>query len=199
MIPIVLSHDDPETPHALALALEIGQTIIFPTDTVYGIGGNPWDQRPLGNVCRLKDRSPDQPYTLHLPNTEMIDRFVRVDDRLRRLVRALLPGPYTLLLPASQDAPPSAVLQGNVGIRVPDHPLFRDVLRQPVFGTSVNVHNAPPLNTVQELIEQFNTVDLLVTGAVKGTPSAILDLTASPPRLIRGILSEAAQRLLEQK
>lgn len=199
MIPTVLRYDNPEAAHALAMALEVGQTIIFPTDTVYGIGGNPWDQRPLSHVCRLKDRSPDQPFTLHLPNVEMIDRYAILDERVRALVHQLLPGPYTLLLTATQEAPPSAVLEGKTGIRVPDHPLFHKVLQQPVFGTSVNVHNAPPLNSVQEIIEQFNTIDLLITGPVQGTPSAILDLTESPARLIRGTLSAAAQHLLEQE
>ncbi len=66
MIPTVLSYDHSETAAAVDMALETGRTIIFPTDTVYGIGGNPWDERTLAHVRRLKEREPNQPFALHL-------------------------------------------------------------------------------------------------------------------------------------
>ena len=66
MMPRVLSHDDPDLEQELQQALETAQTVIFPTDTVYGIGGNPWDERTLERVRALKARSADQPFTLHL-------------------------------------------------------------------------------------------------------------------------------------
>jgi L-threonylcarbamoyladenylate synthase len=199
MMPIVLSYDHPDTAAAVEMALETGQTLIFPTDTVYGIGGNPWDERTLNHVCRLKEREPDQPFTLHLWSISEIETYAHCEPAMLRIIEQLLPGPYTLLLPAGPRAPKSAVLEGKIGIRVPDHPFFASVLRRPVFATSVNRHDAPPLNDVGDIIENFTEVDLIITGDVSGESSAILDLTQTPYRVVRGSLSEAAAQLLKQE
>jgi len=193
MMPRVIHIDDPGLELALLEALETSQTIIFPTETVYGIGGNPWDEVTLGRVRALKGRSPDQPFTLHLPCVNEIERYAVVDPPSRAIIGRLLPGPFTLLLPAKPDAPPSAILDGVVGVRVPDHPLFLGTLQalgRSLFGTSVNRSGEPPLSDLGRIIDAFGSVDLIVEGPVKGTASSILDLTQRPIRLIRGTLPE---------
>ena len=202
MMPRVLRYDAPEIASAVDTALETGQTIVFPTDTIFGIGGNPWDERSLARVRALKDRPPDQPFALLLPTCEAIERFAVLDDRPRCLVDRLLPGPYTLLLPASTDAPPSAVRDGKVGIRVPDHPFFLRTLARldrPLFGTSVNRHGEPPLVGIERIIDRFASVDLIVTGPTGTGPSAILDLAESAPRLLRGKLPPNLESILEEE
>ena len=192
-MPTVLSYDSPEAPRLVDAALETGQTIIFPTDTIYGIGGNPWDRRTLERVCKLKNRSMDQPFTLHLPSVDSIRRYARTDARVGSMVERLLPGPYTLLLPATPEAPDSAVLNGTVGVRVPDHPFFSGtmtILDRPVFGTSINQHGRPPLIEINEIIDAFGSVELILVGPVSGEASSILDLTSDPPRAIRGQLPD---------
>jgi L-threonylcarbamoyladenylate synthase len=198
MMPTVLASNDPAMPGALAMALETGQTIVFPTDTVYGIGGNPWDRRTLDHVRRLKDRPVDQPFTLHLSDPEEIPRFARCSEQALDWIHRLLPGPYTLLLHATDAAPDAAVSNGIVGLRVPDHPFFAYALHQPVFGTSVNRHGQPPLNDVANIIEAFNEVDLIVTGRVSGAASVILDITATPVRIVRGTPPPELRRLLDR-
>ena len=190
MIPHVIAHDHPDLPRRIEAALETGQTLIFPTDTIYGIGGNPWDEAVLDRVRSLKARPPGRPFTLHLPMVDSIDRFARVDDRARTIVDRFLPGSYTFLLPASASAPPSAVRDDVVGIRVPDHPLFRSVLAglgRPLFGTSVNQSGERPLSGIDEIIERFSGVDLIIVGPIGGDESTILDLTVDPPGLVRGV------------
>ena len=86
-----------------------------------------------------------------------------------------------------------------MGVRVPDHPFFASVLRRPVFATSVNRHHAPPLNDVADIIENFTEVDLIITGTVTGESSAILDLTQTPYRVVRGSIPEVTARQLEQE
>ncbi len=198
MMPRVLPHDHPEIDSAVGEALETGQTIVFPTDTIYGIGGNPWDERSLERVRSLKDRPVDQPFALLLSAREAIEQFAAIDRRLRGLVDRLLPGPYTLLLPAVAGAPSPAVRGGTIGIRVPDHPFFRRTmarLDRPLFGTSVNRHGEPPLVDIDRIIDRFAGVDLIVSGPTGTGPSTILDLTEDPPRLVRGeIPSELLSR-----
>ncbi|MBU1048850.1 threonylcarbamoyl-AMP synthase [Candidatus Bipolaricaulota bacterium] len=195
----MLSYNHPDTMSFVHVALEMGQTLIFPTDTVYGLGGNPWDERTLNHVRRLKDRTADQPFTLHLSSVESIYGYADCTPQIQAIIEQLLPGPYTLLLPAGAKAPSSAVSEGKIGIRVPDHPFFACCLRRPVFATSVNRHGEPPLNDVSDIIESFSEVDLIITGEVSGESSAIIDLTQTPYRVLRGSLTEAQSHLLEQE
>lgn len=192
---LVARLSDPDLPRMVIEVLETGGVLIFPTDTVYGIGGNPWDERALERVRMLKDRDRRQPFSLHLASVETIDRFASIDAGMRRELARFLPGPITLLLPANEAAPPSAVMEGKVGVRVPAHPFFSSIMRQldrPLFGTSVNRSGAPPLVAVDQMIEQFSGVDLLVEGAVGGaSASAIIDITVEPPVVLRGNLPPA--------
>ncbi|MDD4903048.1 MAG: L-threonylcarbamoyladenylate synthase [Candidatus Bipolaricaulis sp.] len=191
MIPIVLAYDDPRAPQLVVEALETGLTIVFPTDTIYGIGGNPWDDVALEKVRRLKGRAIDQPFTLHLASLADLEAFAALDERRRAWVESLFPGPYTLLLPARVGAPISAVRNGTIGVRVPNHPFFARVmapLGRPLFGTSVNPHGLPPLADVDDIIDHFPSIDLILTGPIGGGPSDILDMTADPPRAVRGTL-----------
>lgn len=192
---LILSDDNPQLPRAVKEVLEVGGILIFPTDTIYGIGGNPWDERAIALVQTLKQRPPDRPFALHLPAVEAIEQYARLDERSRPILERFLPGPYTFLLPASAHAPSAAVKDGKVGVRVPDHPFFSIVMRsldRPLFGTSVNRSGEPPLETIEAIIERFGTVDLIVTGkALSGRASAVIDLTVDPPRALRGKLPDA--------
>ena len=191
MIPIVMSGDDPGVAAAVHDALETGQTIIFPTDTIYGIGGNPWDDAVVAKVRALKGRTADQPFTLHVASVADVSRYAHVADRIRPAVNELLPGPYTLILPARPEAPPCSVTANTIGIRVPRHAFFASIMASlgvPLFGTSVNAHGEDPLADVDEMIDRFPSIDLVILGDVGGSPSDILDLCVTPPRALRGRL-----------
>lgn len=165
--------------------------MIFPTDTIYGLGGNPWDDSAVAKVRDLKGRASDQPFTLHVASVAELDRYADVPERVRPAVHGLLPGPYTLLLAAKSGAPACSVARGIVGIRVPRHAFFASILgpaARVVFGTSVNAHGEPPLHRIDDMIDRFPSVDLAIVGDVAGTPSDILDLTVAPPRAVRGRL-----------
>ena len=189
----VVSIEEPRLVVWLGDLLARAGVVAFPTDTVYGLGGDPWSERAVARVRALKGRGDDRPFTVHLASVEDVARVARLDERTRGMVARLLPGPYTLLLPAGDDAPVSAVQRGKVGVRVPDHPFFGNVLRRvgsPLFGTSANRAGEPPLRTVEEIARAFPEVDLLVWDphGGRGLPSAILDLTTIPPRAVRGEL-----------
>jgi L-threonylcarbamoyladenylate synthase len=191
MTPTILRDDDPHVPAAVRDALETGQTIIFPTDTIYGMGGNPWDDSVLTKIRELKGRTPDQPFTLHLATVTEVDRYAQGRPGVRPALAKLLPGPFTVILPPLAAAPPCSVSPLGVGLRVPDHRFFSLVLAplgRPLFGTSVNEHGEDPILEVGDMIDRFPSVDLVILGAVSGVPSAIIDLTAAAPRAVRGRL-----------
>jgi len=196
MNPLILCDDNPQVPRAVEEVLEVGGALIFPTDTIYGIGGNPWDEQAIARVQRMKQRPPGQPFALLLPVIEAIERVARLDERTRTIIERFLPGPYTFLLAAAEHAPRAAVKAGKVGIRVPDHPFFGSVMRsldRPLFGTSVNRSGELPLENIDAIIEHFGNVDLIVTATTppSSVSSAVIDLTVDPPQALRGELPDA--------
>jgi len=196
MNPQILSDSDAGLPRAVEDVLELGGVLVFPTDTLYGIGGNPWDGQAIARVRTLKRRSADRPFALLLPAIETIERVARLDERTRPILKRFLPGAYTFLLPAFDTTPREAAAEGKVGVRVPNHPFFAGVMRsldRPLFGTSVNRYGEPPLVDIDAIIEQFGNVDLIVTGttAPAGIASALIDLTVDPPQALRGELPDA--------
>ncbi len=190
----VVRESDERVYDMMRLLLETGGTLIFPTDTVYGIGGGPWDERALALVRRLKGRDRSQPFTLHLPSVRAIKRYALVDEKTEQILTRFLPGPITFILPASDEAPSASVLGGKVGIRVPANPFFQLIMNKldrPLFGTSVNRSGEAPLASIDMMIEQFSSVDLLIEGETgTGVPSAIIDLTVDPPHALRGEVPE---------
>ncbi len=204
MNPLIFSDSDPQLSRAVEEVIEVGGVLIFPTDTIYGIGGNPWDEQAIARVQRMKQRPADRPFALLLPALDALERFARLDARTLPILERFLPGPYTFLLAAADRAPSSAVKDGKIGVRIPDHPFFDTVMRslgRPLFGTSVNRSGEPPLESIDEIIERFGNVDLIVEGttALSGTASAIIDLTVDPPQAVRGNLPNALSRQGEKR
>ena len=200
MNPLVLRSDDPKLSQSINEILECSGVLIFPTDTVFGIGGNPWDKQVVARVQTMKGRSSQHPFTLHLPTFELIERFAYLNEETRKILKDFFPGPFTFLLWATARAPASAVKGRKVGIRMPNHPFFTKVmavLARPLFGTSVNRSGEPPLNNIEQIIEQFgNKVELIVgESTTSGRPSAIIDLTFSAPRALRGALPQQLSHL----
>ncbi len=204
MNPLIFSDSDPQLPRAVEEVIEAGGVLIFPTDTIYGIGGNPWDEQAIARVQKMKQRPADRPFALLLSALDAMERFARLDERSRAILERFLPGPYTFLLSAAEGAPRSAVKAGKVGVRIPDHPFFGTVMRslgRPLFGTSVNRSGEPPLESVEAIIERFGNVDLIVEGttAPSGIVSAIIDLTVDPPQALRGELPDTLRHPEERR
>lgn len=171
--------------------------LIFPTETVYGLGCAADDLATIKRLYRLKGRERSKPMALHLGNLEELFRYAIVGERERQWIEKLLPGPYTLLLRASPTAPPAAVSAGKVGVRVPDSRPFKLIARAaglPLLGTSANRSGEPPAITPEEAIARFaGDVDLIVITdeELSGRSSAVLDLTVDPPRALRGELPQS--------
>jgi L-threonylcarbamoyladenylate synthase len=196
MTPRLLSLGDPTLPRQLDRALRDGAVIVFPTDTVYGLGGDPWSVA-VERVRTIKQRPPDQPFSLHLPSVASIAAYARVDAKRWRWLERWLPGPFTVLLEAGPGAPPCSVADDRVGLRVPDHPLFLEILVEidrPVFGTSVNRRGAPPINDATKILKAFPEIDLVIEGPIStGSSSALIDLTSTRPVALRGELPDASR------
>ena len=171
--------------------------MIFPTDTVYGLGGNALDASVVSRTYRVKQRSEDKPLTLHLFSREDLYKYVLdITEKQRSLIERLLPGPYTVILPANSNAPEVSVSrEKKVGIRVPNSASFRNLKERvdfPLVGTSVNKSGEPPMTDFDRIVKEFGgLVDLFIESEeeMSGEPSTVLDLTFDPPKVLRGDFS----------
>lgn len=172
--------------------------MIFPTDTVYGIGGNALEKSVTDRIYRVKQRSKEKPLTLHLFSVERINQYVvDMTERQRRIIDDLLPGPYTIILPASSEAPEVSVgPEKRVGIRVPDSDSFReleDMIDYPLVGTSVNKSGEPPMTDFDKIVDQYGgLVDLFIRSeeGLNNKSSTVLDISYNPPKVLRGTYPE---------
>jgi len=204
---IKLTKELPEhTLDQITKIIQEGGVIIFPTDTVYGLGGDAFNPKVIEAIYQLKGRAPDKPLSLHLGSTAEIEKYCRdLTTKQKRAIEKLLPGPFTLLLWASAKAPKVSVSKdGKLGVRVPKSGSFRifyERARVPLVGTSVNLSGEPPLTDIKEIIEKFSDkVDLIIaTGErMSQQSSAVIDLTEDPPTVLRGEMSaRLLQRILE--
>lgn len=172
----------------------VGEVFAFPTDTVYGLGVRALDGAAIQALRALKSRPAPAPFSLHLGDVSQIEACCAVlSHRQRQWIARLLPGPYTVLLPAGANAPKDAVTEGKVGIRVPAGSAFSHVASAfgPLLGTSVNRSGAPPLNDPTAIVEAFGQdLALLITGEepCSAISSSVIDLCEDPPHAVRGQL-----------
>jgi L-threonylcarbamoyladenylate synthase len=173
-------------------AVREGQLIVFPTDTVYGIGAVAHDPAATARLFDAKRRPRDLTLPVLTPTLEVATTLARFDDRAERLAWALWPGPLTLVLRRS---PVSAIwdLGGEtetIGLRVPSHPLALAVLSAsgPVATSSANRSGEPPANTCEELHAVFGdqvAVYLCQDEPLAGAASTIVDLAHGDARILR--------------
>ena len=165
--------------------------IAYPTDTLYGLGGNFFSLALSEKIDRLKNRG-DLPYSAAVGTLAMLESLaVDIPEIFHRRLRKLLPGKFTFLFAASP-AIDTRLLKNNgkIGIRLPGlTPLLQLIEKtgMPLVSTSANRSGQPPLNDPAQIAAEFSDIDLLLDNGVlplsKG--STIVDLTVSPPRLVR--------------
>jgi L-threonylcarbamoyladenylate synthase len=176
-------------------ALARGGLVVYPTDTLWGLGARARDAEAVRRLQRAKGRSETQVVSVAVSSTEEIDRWADLSLEARAWVRRRLPGPYTVLVRPSRRArssfPPSVLPpRGSLGIRVPDHPVARELARRsgPVVSTSANRHGEPPSPDLPRARRTFGAeVSVYLSGppAPSGRPSTLVDLTRERPRPVR--------------
>ena len=172
---------------------------MLPTDTVYGLCADPHLETAAREIYRLKRRPAEQPLALLGNDVDTLAGLV--PELPRAILRALLPGPYTLVLPNPEQR--FRWLTGSapetIGVRVPELAgPGAEVLAQvgAVVATSANLHGAPEARTIEEVPAEIRAAAALVDGGeLLGTPSTVLDLTGAEPRVLREGAVPAAEAL----
>ncbi|HYJ60198.1 MAG TPA: L-threonylcarbamoyladenylate synthase [Actinomycetota bacterium] len=182
-----------------------GALIVFPTDTVYGVGTRPDDPAATAAVFAAKDRPADLTLPVLVASAGEARRIAAFDARADVLADGCWPGPLTLVLPRT-DAAAGFDLGGDpatIGVRVPDHPLALAVLARtgPLAVTSANRSGEPPATTCDQLVATFEdavAVYLCEEPALEGRSSTVLDLAHGPARVLRAgdVSADRLARLL---
>lgn len=191
-------HIHPETPQGrhLSRAVDVmrrGGIIIYPTDTVYGIGCSVYDTRAIERIHAFKRRPREKPFSFICSDLSQVSEYAKVSNPAFRLMKRLIPGPYTFILPASRlkQLPRSMISKRKeVGIRVPDNRICLELvalLGHPVLNTSVQDIDGELVADPGIIEERFGRrVDLMLDGGPSITAlSTVIDLTEEAPVLVR--------------
>ena len=190
------------TDHAVA-ALRAGKPVILPTDTVYGLCASPYSAEPVERAYALKGREAAKPSALVASDVDMLlECMPELRSRVGPLLRALLPGPLTLVVPnpARRYRWLTGANQEAIGVRVPDLPEpAAEVLTRvgAVMATSANLPGGEDPRRVDAIPAQIlDGVEAVVDGGeLPGTPSTVIDLTGDEPRVLREGAVPAAEVL----
>ncbi len=180
------------TIEAAAAAARRGALIVFPTDTVYGIGTRPDDAVATARLFAAKRRPMDLTLPVLVASTDDARHVALLDDRASRVTAACWPGALTLVL-ARTDVSRDWELGGDgatIGVRVPDHPVARSLLGRtgPLATTSANRSGEAPRRDHDALVATFGeavAVYVWGDGSVGGAASTVIDLTGPEPRILR--------------
>lgn len=163
-------------------ALKRGELVIYPTETVYGLGADALERDAVERVFQAKDRSRDEPVSLAVPDVDAALRYTHPSSDAVEFMREFLPGPVTAVVPKEDTVPDVLTAQGSdVGVRVPSHDVALDLLREfsPITSTSANLSGNPSARSVTELDDIKERVSEVLDGGRTeyGIGSTVVDTT----------------------
>jgi L-threonylcarbamoyladenylate synthase len=198
---ILLPIDRPGALDEAVEALRRGEVIAFPTDTVYGVGAHAFLPRAVERLYAVKDRPSRLAIPLLLPDAEAMGAVCAdVPAPAREIAARFWPGALSLVLLRAPSVPEAVSAGGpTVAVRVPDHPFVQELCRKlgaPLAATSANLHGQPAPVTAGEVMAQLaGRIPIILDGGrcPGGVASTVLDLTVSPPAVLRAGPISAAQ------
>jgi L-threonylcarbamoyladenylate synthase len=199
-------HPDAQAIAEAADVLKRGGIVAFPTETVYGLGANALDTAAVSRIFEAKGRPPTDPLIVHIAHAAELPSVARdIPPQAHRLAERFWPGALTLILP-KQETVPDLVTAGlpTVGVRVPGHKVALALLRTarlPIAAPSANQFSRPSPTRAEHVIADLGgAIDLVLDGGQTsiGVESTILDLTSTPPRVLRpgGVAVESIRHVL---
>lgn len=172
-----------------------GGTIVFPTDTVYGLGCDATNEAAIKKIFRIKNRAENKPLAIIVRDVAMAKKVAFVDRRLERALDLVWPGPITVVLFKNYKLPEVLTAKKQtIGLRVPDYKLshlLSENMGRPYVATSANLSNEPASSQIGQVLKYFerNSIkpDLILdAGDLKfSEPSTVLDLTTPKPKIVR--------------
>jgi len=173
-----------------------GGVVIYPTDTIYGIGVNALDQNAIDKVYKIKERPEDKPLSVVMSGIKMAKKYCIISKKQEEIFSALLPGAFTLVF-SGKTSKKNEILtmsNGTLSIRIPDYKittLLSKKLKIPFTATSANISGLPGSGDINKVLRQLGDkegqIDLVLNAGIlpKKNPSVIIDLTKETPKVLR--------------
>lgn len=187
--------DDPQPRHieSVRQCLMDGGVIVYPTDTIYGLGCDIFQHKAVERICRIKHVDPQKAQLSFVcyDLSDLSNYTKSISTPLYRLLKSHLPGPYTFILPASKGVPKILKSKKNtIGLRVPDNNIARAIissLSRPILSASLPGEMVEEYTDPELIYENFrNLVDIVIDGGIGGMiPSTIIDCTSDEYNVIR--------------
>ena len=164
--------------------------VVYPTDTVYGVGANIYQEKALRKIYQMKERSLDKPVSVCVSNIDDIEKIAVVNGPIREIIQNILPGPYTFILKKKENIPPQITAgTDRIGVRIPDNPICWELTKEfPITTTSANISGNPSPKSAEEAQKELDDHPdvILDSGPCRGRiSSTVMDLTVTPPRILR--------------
>jgi tRNA threonylcarbamoyl adenosine modification protein (Sua5/YciO/YrdC/YwlC family) len=194
----MLLHLHPDNPQprniqTIVTSLSKGGVIIYPTDTIYGLGCDIYQQKAIERICRIKQVDPHKAQLSFICHdlSDLSQYTKSISTPLYRMLKSYLPGPYTFILPASKEVP--KILKSKkdtIGIRVPDNNIARAIVKElghPILSTTLPGEMVEDYTDPELMYANFEKlVDIVADGGIGGmTPSTVIDCTGDEPVVIR--------------
>jgi tRNA threonylcarbamoyl adenosine modification protein (Sua5/YciO/YrdC/YwlC family) len=198
---LLLLHPQNPQPRNIRTIIECiqdGGIIIYPTDTIYGLGCDIFQTKAIDKLCRIKHIQPQKAQLSFICyDLSDLSKYAKsISTPIYRILKSHLPGPYTFILQASREVP--KILKSKkdtIGIRVPDNNIARTIVKElshPIISTSLPGEIVEEYTDPETIYENFrNVVDIVIHGGPGGiVPSTVVDCTADEPVLVREGLGE---------
>jgi len=189
-----------------AKLIKQGKLVVFPTETVYGLGANALDDEAVKKIFLAKGRPSDNPLIVHISDRNMLETVVEdISDQAKKLMRCFWPGPLTIIFNKKDIIPHSITCNlPTVAVRMPSHPIARQLIKEsgvPIAAPSANISGKPSTTIAQHVIDDLREkVDAIIDGGESsiGLESTVIDVSGEIPILLRpgGITLEQLQLCL---
>jgi L-threonylcarbamoyladenylate synthase len=141
-----------------AAEIVAGNLIVYPTETVYGIGADIFNEVAVKNLYIAKNRPFDMALSVAVSDRKMMEKIAVLNDNADKLIEAFLPGPLTIIIEKKPDVPDLVTsMSKKVGIRIPDHPVAMEIIKKtgPIVATSANVHSHPDATDISSAVKDL--------------------------------------------
>ena len=167
-------------------ALKKGKIIVYPTDTVWGIGCNPFDQESVNNLFNIKGKK-ENGVSILVNNVNLISEYCITNKTQKDIIEKLFPGPVTAILKSKVEFAKGVTRNGNIAIRIPKNNTSVSLAKKnPIITTSANIHGENIAKDLNEAKKIFGNSCIYLDGErPDGVESTIIDLTKDTPKIVR--------------
>ena len=167
-------------------ALKNGNIIIYPTDTVWGIGCDPFNQKSVDNLFKIKGKK-EEGLSILINNKELISEYCLMTKKNKKIINKLFPGPVTVILKSKVNFAKGVARNGNIAIRIPNNKTSISLAKEnPIITTSANMHGMDVVKDMNEAREIFGNSCIYLNGEKPiGIESTIINLTENIPKIVR--------------